>query len=300
MALDLAAKGKGKTSPNPMVGAVVVKNGKIIGTGYHKKSGSPHAEIYALRSAGVRARGATLYITLEPCNTYGRTPPCAPRIVDSGIKRVVIATKDPNPLNHNNGIRYLRRHGIEVDIGILKNEAERLNESYNKFITTGIPFVTVKVAMSLDGKIATRTGSSKWISCKKSRQFVQNLRKKVDAVLVGRHTFLRDKPRLKGVRHKIVLGRGRVNLKKLMRNMARLGIMHVLIEGGGETIASAIKEGLVDRLYIFIAPKIIGGRDATTPVEGIGIKDISQALRVKDVGIQRVGDDILVSGCLQV
>lgn len=284
LALDLAAKGRGKTYPNPMVGAVVVKNGRIVGQGYHKKAGMPHAEIYALNK---KTKGATLYVTMEPCNTYGRTPPCASRIVEAGIKRVVIASLDPNPVNHNNGIRYLRRHGIKVTLGILKNEAIRLNE---------LPYVTVKVAMSLDGKIATRTGSSKWISCGESRQFVRRLRHKADAVLVGRRTFLKDKPRLKGVRHKIFLPRGRIILKRLLKNLAKKGIMHVLIEGGGETIASALKAGLVDRLYVFIAPKIIGGRNAPTPVEGIGIKDISQALRVKDMQMRRIGEDILVRG----
>lgn len=286
IALELAAKGRGKTYPNPMVGAVVVKNGRIVGRGYHKRAGGPHAEIIALG----KTRGDTLYVTLEPCNTYGRTPPCAPVIVRSGIKRVVIATMDPNPANHNNGIRYLRRHGIKVTVGVLRNGAIRLNE---------LPYVTVKVAMSLDGKIATRTGSSKWISCDESRQFVRKLRKEVDAVLVGRNTFLKDKPALKGVKHKIFLGKGRVNLKRLFKKLAKLGIMHVLIEGGGETIASAIKAGLVDKLYIFIAPKIIGGRDAPTPVEGFGIKDISQVLNVRNMQVQKIGDDILVTGCLR-
>lgn len=299
IALLLAAKGKGKTSPNPLVGAVVVKNGKIIGMGYHKKAGTLHAEMHALREAGKKAHGATVYVTLEPCNTYGRTPPCAPEILNSGIKRVVIATMDPNLVNHNNGIKYLRKRNIKIDIGVLKDEAVKLNAAYNKFITTGMPFVTVKAAMSLDGKISTRTGSSKWISSYKSRKFVRGLRKEADAVLVGRHTFIKDKPRMRGVKHKIVLGSGRVNLRRLMRYLAGQGIMHVLIEGGGETIASAIKEKLVDRLFIFIAPKIIGGRDAPTPVEGVGVKDISKALRVKDMQVQRIGEDILVTGCLQ-
>lgn len=299
IALELAAKGKGKTNPNPMVGAVVVKNRRIVGTGYHKKAGTPHAEVIALRRAGKKAKGATLYVTLEPCNTYGRTPPCSPLIVRSGIKKVVIATRDPNPINHNNGIRYLRRNGVEVEVGVLEDEAKKLNEAYNKFITTGLPFVTVKVAMSLDGKIATRTGSSKWISCPKSRQFVRKLRNEVDAVLIGRRTFLIDKPRLKGVRHKIILGPGRVDLKKLMGDLAKQGIMHVLIEGGGETIASAIRQGLVDRIFIFIAPKIIGGRNAPTPVEGLGIRDISEAIPVRDIEVKKIGNDILVTGCLQ-
>lgn len=298
-ALNLAEKGRGKTGPNPMVGAVVVKNGKILGEGYHKKAGLPHAEIYALNKAGAKAMGATLYVTLEPCNTYGRTPPCAPDIVKLGIKRVVIAAKDPNPINHNNGIKYLRRNGIKVDIGVLEDAAVKLNEAYNKFITTGLPFVTIKAAMSLDGKIATRIGSSKWISCGKSRRFARMLRQDADAVMVGWNTYRKDKPRFTGVKNKIFLGKRRVNLKRFFKKLAEAGIMHVLIEGGGETIASAIKEKLADRLYIFIAPKIIGGRNAPTPVEGVGIKQISQALRVNDMQVQKIGSDILVSGCLQ-
>lgn len=298
LALSLAEKGRGRTSPNPMVGAVVVKNNKILGTGYHKKAGGPHAEISALRSAGKSARNATLYVTLEPCNTFGRTPPCAPSIVNAGIKRVVIAAEDPNPKNHNNGMKYLRQKNIKVDIGILKSESIKLNESYNKWIKTGFPFVTIKAAMSIDGKIATKTGSSKWISCYKSRQFVRKLRKQADAVLVGRNTFLKDRPRFKGVKNKIFLQRGNVNLKKLMKKLAKKDITHVLIEGGGETIASAINANLADKLYIFIAPKIIGGRNAKTPVEGLGIRNIAQALNVKDMQVCQIGNDIMVYGYL--
>lgn len=297
-ALKLAEKGKGKTSPNPMVGAVVVKGRKILGKGYHKKAGMPHAEIYALKEAGKSAKNATLYVTLEPCNTYGRTPPCAPKIFEAGIKKVVIATKDPNPENNNNGIKYFKKNGIKVKVGILEEEAIKLNEAYNNFIKTGMPFVTVKAAMSLDGKIATRTGSSKWISSSKSRGFVRKLRKEVDAVLIGRKTFLKDRPRLKGVKNKIILSKGNVNLKNLMRNLAKQGIMHILIEGGGEAIASAIKAKLIHKIYIFIAPIIIGGRQAPTLVDGLGIKNISEAIPVKNMRVEKVGRDILVSGYL--
>jgi diaminohydroxyphosphoribosylaminopyrimidine deaminase/5-amino-6-(5-phosphoribosylamino)uracil reductase len=298
-ALSLAEKGKGKTCPNPLVGAVIVKNGKIVGRGFHKKAGTPHAEVYAIKEAGKHTKGATLYVTLEPCNTYGRTPPCSPQIYNAGIKRVVIAVKDPNPLNKNNGIKYLRRLGVNIEVGILKDEAMKLNEAYNKFIRTGLPFVTVKVAMSLDGKIATRTGSSKWISSSRSRSIVKKLRSEVDAVLVGRKTFIKDKPRLKGVKHKIILGKGRVNMLELMKELAKKNIMHVLIEGGGETIASAISSRLVDRIYVFIAPKIIGGRTAPTPVDGIGIRNISEAIPIKNMKVEKVGKDMLVSGYLK-
>lgn len=299
LAIKLAEKGRGKTSPNPMVGAVVVKNNKLVGAGYHKKAGMPHAEVYALRSAGKKAKNAVLYITLEPCNTYGRTPPCAPAIIKSGIKRVVIAVRDPNPVNHNNGIQYLQKNGVTVHTGILRNEAMLLNEAYIKFIKTRLPFVTIKAAMSLDGKIATRTGNSKWISCDKSRKFVKKLRKQADAVLVGWKTYIKDRPRFKGVKNKIFLTKNKIDLKKLMRDLGKKGISHVLIEGGGETIASAIKSKIADKIYIFIAPKIIGGRNAPTPVEGEGIKYVSQALQIKNMQVERIGSDILVSGYLR-
>ena len=300
LALKLAEKGRGKTSPNPMVGAVVTKGGQVVGTGYHHKAGARHAEIIALKQAGCKARGAVLYVTLEPCNTQGKTPPCAPYIAACGIKKVVIAAADTNPANRNNGIKWLRRKGIQVIVGVLEKESLKMNESYNKFITTGIPFVTVKAAMSLDGKIATRTGSSKWISGKKSREFVSRLRRQVDSVLVGRRTFLKDKPKLKGVKHRIFLGRKKVKLTKLLKELGRKGIMHLLIEGGGETIASAIQEGLVDRIYVFIAPKIIGGKNAPTVVDGKGIGDIAKAIRVKNMDVRKIGSDFLVTGCLRV
>lgn len=325
IALELAARAKGNTCPNPMVGAVLVKKGEIIGSGYHKKAGQPHAEINALKKAGTKSKNSTLYITLEPCSNFGKTPPCATTILSSRIKRVVVATKDPNPINRNRGIAFLRKNGIKIKVGILRKEAERLNQAYNKFITTNIPLVTIKAAMSLDGKIATKRGSSKWISCPKSRQFVKRLRKNVDAVLVGRNTFLKDKPRLKGIKYRVVLesrktnkqpntlypfyinskkwyfwygDKSNNNMKKLLKELAKLGIMHVLVEGGGEIIASAINNRLVDNLYLFIAPKIIGGRNAVTPVEGKGIGSIQQALKVRDMQIEKIGKDILVTGKL--
>ena len=298
-ALVLGEKGRGKTSPNPMVGAIVVKSGRVVGAGYHRKPGSEHAEIIALKKAGRRACGADLYVTLEPCNTQGRTPPCAPRIAAAGIKRVVVATADSNKINRNNGIKWLRQKGIKVTVGVLEQESLKMNEDYNKFMRTGIPFVTVKAAMSLDGKIAAPNGSSKWISGKKSRQFVARLRRQVDAVLVGRRTFLIDKPRLKGVKNKVFLGKNKVKLKNLLRKLGEKGIMHVLIEGGGETIASALEEKLVDRIYVFIAPKIIGGKRSPTLVDGKGVSDIAKAVRIKNTSVEKVGNDFLIKGCLQ-
>ena len=196
MALRLALRAKGKTSPNPMVGALVVKNGKVIGRGYHQKAGLPHAEVVALNEAGPAAQGATLYVTLEPCAHFGRTPPCVNRIMKSGIKKVIIGMVDPNPLNNGRGIKILQAHGIDIEAGVLEDKLKKINEVFLKYITTRTPFVTVKVAESLDGKIATKTGDSKWITSDKSRALAHRLRRNYDAIMVGVNTILRDNPRL--------------------------------------------------------------------------------------------------------
>jgi diaminohydroxyphosphoribosylaminopyrimidine deaminase/5-amino-6-(5-phosphoribosylamino)uracil reductase len=198
-ALGLAARAYGQTSPNPMVGAVLVKRGEIIGRGWHRQAGLPHAEIEALRNASGRghdAKGATLYVTLEPCSTRGRTGPCTRAILDAGIKRVIVATTDPNPKHAGRGFEVLRRSGIQVVNGVLADEAARLNEAFNHWIVHRTPFVTVKAAMSLDGKIATRTGESKWITGEKSRAYAMKLRAGSDAILVGINTVLADDPAL--------------------------------------------------------------------------------------------------------
>ena len=316
LAIELAKKAEGKTSPNPIVGAVIVKNNKIIGKGYHRKAGLPHAEINALREAGKRTRGSTLYVTLEPCNHYGRTPPCTDAIIRTGIKKVIIAMKDPNPINNGNGVRKLKKNGIRVETGILVKEAEEINRPYIKFITTGLPYITVKVAQSLDGKIATKTGDSRWISSEDSRRYVHELRGKVDAVMVGAKTVLRDDPLLlskvsqKQPMRIIVSGKSRklkgakifshldkspvLIVKSLSEALARKEMMHILVEGGGELIASLVERSLVDRFLIFIAPKIIGGRAAKTAVEGIGINNIRDASNFKIKSIKRFKKDILI------
>lgn len=194
--LSLAEKGAGSVSPNPMVGAVVVKDGKIVGRGYHKKFGEPHAEVFAIRQAEHRARGATLYVNLEPCCTYGKTPPCTDLILKSGIKRVVIGMKDPNVRVNGRGIRKLRQSNIKVRVGILENESKRLNESFIKFITTGMPYVILKIAQTLDGKIADAKGRSRWITGERSGKIVHALRARYDAVLVGANTISKDNPKL--------------------------------------------------------------------------------------------------------
>ncbi len=331
IALDLAKKAKGMTSPNPCVGAVIVKDGKVLGKGFHKFAGGPHAEIYALRQAGKKAEGATMYVSLEPCSRFGRTPPCTDAIIRSGIKRVVAAIKDPNPLNNGRGLRILRTCGIKTAVGFLEAEAGEINEDFIKYITRKMPFVAVKVAQSLDGKIATRTGDSKWISGDKAREFVHKLRSEHDVVMVGAGTVLKDDPlltaRIKGKRVKqplriILAGKasipdkarifnskggevviaatkkkdGRVDIKALLKELAKRQITSVLIEGGGETVASALEAGVVDKVYFFIAPKIIGGRKATTSVEGEGAEKVGKAIRLKRMSFRKIGDDLLIEG----
>jgi diaminohydroxyphosphoribosylaminopyrimidine deaminase / 5-amino-6-(5-phosphoribosylamino)uracil reductase len=203
MAITLARKGAGRVSPNPMVGAVIVKSGRVIGSGYHRAFGSPHAEVHALRRAGAAACGADLYVTLEPCAHYGKTPPCTEAVIAAGIKRVFVGQTDPNPLVRGRGIRRLRTAGIEVVTGLLKGECAGLNAAFCKHITTGLPLVTLKAAMTLDGRIATRIGDSKWITCERSRRLVHCMRAEVDAVMVGIGTVMADNPRLN-----VRIGRG--------------------------------------------------------------------------------------------
>ena len=195
-ALALAHKGAGRVSPNPMVGALVVRKGRVVGAGYHRAFGAAHAEVNALRRAGSAARGADLYVTLEPCSHHGKTPPCVDQVIASGIKRVFIGQVDPNPLVRGRGIRRLRAAGLEVMVGILRAECAALNEAFSKHVTTGLPLVTLKAAMTLDGKIATRTGDSRWITCAQSRRMVHRMRAEADAVMVGIGTVLTDDPQL--------------------------------------------------------------------------------------------------------
>jgi len=195
-AISLAERATGFTSPNPLVGCVIVKGGRVIGRGYHKKAGTPHAEIHALRSAGKRSKGATLYVTLEPCDHFGRTPPCTDAVIKAGIKSVVIGMKDPNPVNNGRGMRRLKAHGISIRLGVLAKECASINRPYLKWITSGLPYVTIKIAESLDGKIATSTGESRWISSGTSREYVQKMRAGADAVMTGINTVLKDDPLL--------------------------------------------------------------------------------------------------------
>ena len=349
LALELAIKAEGLTNPNPVVGAIIVKNGRIVGKGYHRALGLPHAEVNALKDAGIRARGATLYVTLEPCDHFGRTPPCTGAIIRSGIRKVVVAMKDPNPINNGKGVSVLKTHGIETVTGVLEEGAKSINRPYIKFITRHIPYITVKAAQSLDGKIATRTGDSKWITSEDSRGYVHELRGKVDAVMVGENTVMKDDPLLlsktRGAKQpaRIVVTtglriplnakvfsriaesplfiataknalrkrakscetkganvlflkskNGKVDLKDLFVTLGRMNFTHILVEGGGELIASLLEERLADRLLFFIAQKIIGGKDAITSVEGIGVAKVREAVVLKDLKIRRFINDILI------
>jgi diaminohydroxyphosphoribosylaminopyrimidine deaminase/5-amino-6-(5-phosphoribosylamino)uracil reductase len=351
-AIALAREGSFRVSPNPKVGCVLVKKGKVISRGRHKHFGGPHAEINALREAGVRARGSTMFINLEPCGHYGKTPPCTEAILKAGVKKVVVGMVDPNPLVNGRGLRELKTKGIKIKLGVLRQECAKLNEPYIKYITRGVPFVILKSAMSLDGKIATQKGDSKWITSGASRKYAKALRSEVDAILVGIDTVLKDNPGLLSSNSKkrpirvIMDSRLRIpldarvlnsraptivatrkgadkrkienlqargievlqmpkwkkhprrglDLKFLMRELGKRGITSILIEGGGKVNASALEMGLVDKVLFFIAPKIVGGEGAITPVEGEGIDRMGEAIRLKDIKIRRFGEDILFEG----
>jgi diaminohydroxyphosphoribosylaminopyrimidine deaminase/5-amino-6-(5-phosphoribosylamino)uracil reductase len=355
-ALALARKAKGRTSPNPLVGTVIVKDGTVIGEGYHQKAGTEHAEVHALNAAGENAKGATLYTNLEPCCHWGRTPPCTAAVIQAGIANVYIAEVDPNPSVAGKGVRQLEEANIRVHVGICTHEAAELNEVHKKYIQTGTPFVILKTAMSLDGKIATTAGESQWITSEASRLRGHEIRDEVDAILVGRGTVERDNPSLTTRLQnregqdatRIVLdshGRtptdarifnvesstgvivavtpdaptanikalekagaevlttpaahGKVCFMNLMETLGKREITSVLIEGGGEINASAIAAGIVDKVMCFVAPKLIGGRNAPGPVGGEGVptlKDVPHLQRIRITPMP--DDDFLIEGYL--
>jgi diaminohydroxyphosphoribosylaminopyrimidine deaminase / 5-amino-6-(5-phosphoribosylamino)uracil reductase len=349
LALSLAEKGRFTTSPNPMVGAVIVKNDRLIASGYHERYGGDHAEVVALKKARNRAVGATLYITLEPCSTWGKTPPCVGAILQAGIKQVIVSVLDPNPRHHKKGIQALKKAKISVTSGILKKEAEDQNRAFFKYARTGLPFVTLKMAQSLDGKIATRTGKSRWISSSTSREFVHALRAEQDAILVGKNTLIQDDPQLKPIlksgapqkgkpwrialdpnlqispKARIFKGdqitflavsekkiaqvkdfkkkglilipikdtKGKMDLSDLLKKLGSLGVSKLLVEGGGGLAWSLIQEGHVDLGYWIVAPKIIGGKEAKTSVEGNGVEDPNHAFPLTIKTASRLGADWL-------
>lgn len=350
--LELAERGRFTVPPNPMVGAVVVRAGRIVAEAWHGRAGGPHAEASALDRAGPLALGADLYVSLEPCAHFGRTPPCAPRIVSAGICRVFVAARDPNPVASGRGIRELRRAGVEVIFGglALRRRAERQNEKFRTWITEGRPFVLAKWAATLDGKTASGTGSSRWITGTKARRRALLFREEYDAVLVGAGTVLQDDPLLDrrlgkaGARpqRRIVLdgllkvshrarvfrepegtlvvtavpqshpgarrlvsrgvevwslpGRsGRVSVPRILARLAREGVTSVMVEGGSETLWGFFGAGFVDRVAVFGAPMVLGGRTAPGGVGGEGFS-LGRAVRVVEVEHERVGDDWLVTG----
>ena len=350
-ALDLAQQAKGDTSPNPLVGAVIVKEDQIIAEGYHHQAGGNHAEINALQDADEEVVGATMYVNLEPCTHFGKTPPCSNAIIEAGLDKVIIAMKDPNPKISGAGVEKLQEAGIEVEVGLLEEKAKELNEVFIKYITTDLPFVILKNAMTLDGKIATKTGDSKWISGSESREIVHRLRDQVDAILVGSGTVLSDNPRLttrlpdggtdptriildsdldipleanvinqesdaatiivttnhaEQSKKEELISRGvkilelgttrKIDLKTLLKELAHEEITSLLVEGGSEINSSFWEAELVDKIYYFIAPKIIGGTESVPVVGGSGVKEVKNGIKIIDKEIKQVGEDLLIVG----
>ena len=349
-ALRIAEYARGRTSPNPLVGAVIVRDGAIVASGWHRAAGEPHAEIHALRMAGELARGATLYVTLEPCAHHGRTGPCAEAVIAAGLARVVVALSDPNPLVAGRGIHLLTAAGIEVTTGVCEDEARRQNEIFLKWVTTKRPFVTLKTAMTLDGKIASHTGASRWITGAAARARVHAYRNEYDAILVGIGTVLADDPSLttrlehgtgknplrivldseartpldaklvadgaaptiivvsERADHRrvnllracgaevVTLGTQRVDIAALLDYLGAREITSLFVEGGAAVNWSLLAGGSVDKVHAFIAPMLMGGETAKTPIGGTGFDSPQTALRLHDMTVEQVGTDILVTG----
>ncbi len=346
-AIKLAKKGSGNVSPNPMVGCVIVKNGKIIGKGYHKKYGGNHAEINAVNSAETSVENSTVYVTLEPCSITGNTPPCTDRLIKEKVKRVVIGTKDPNPLVNGKGIAKLKKAKIDVSCGVQENESRELNKFYNKYMTESIPYVTLKAAVTLDGKISDENGDSKWISSVESRKLVHKLRAEYDAVLAGIGTVIKDDPLLnvrmvKGRNPKKIIldsnlkinpkqkifgsknegniiivtsteskmkkrkinalmkagakilfvkrdSKGYLNLKSILKKLAKEKITSVFVEGGSRVFNSFLNKKLFDEILLFVSPKIFG-----RGLSWAGEFNISKAVNLKITGGKKIGEDVLI------
>ncbi|GLH65097.1 bifunctional diaminohydroxyphosphoribosylaminopyrimidine deaminase/5-amino-6-(5-phosphoribosylamino)uracil reductase RibD [Parageobacillus sp. G301] len=347
LAIEIAKAGIGQTSPNPVVGAVVVKDGEIVGFGAHLKAGEPHAEVHAIRMAGEKAKGSTVYVTLEPCSHYGKTPPCADLLVETGVQRVVIATTDPNPLVAGKGIEKLRSAGIDVKLGVLKEEADELNRVFFHYIATKTPFVTLKYASSLDGKIATTTGESKWITSEAAREDVHRYRAVHDAILVGVNTVIADNPSLtvrlseggknpirivldthlrtpldanilndgqaetwivvgseisveKRKRYEkenvqiISMKKPRIDIDELLRVLGGKRITSLFVEGGSHVHDSFVRAKAVNEIVAYFAPKIIGGKQAPTPIGGIGFAGMADVMQLEIRRVETIGPDIKI------
>jgi diaminohydroxyphosphoribosylaminopyrimidine deaminase / 5-amino-6-(5-phosphoribosylamino)uracil reductase len=344
--IDLAKQAWGKTAPNPLVGAVIVRDRSIVGEGFHPGAGQPHAEVFALRQAGELARGATIYVSLEPCNHYGRTPPCAAALVTAGVAKVVVGMVDPNPLVAGGGIATLEQAGIEVVVGVETAACEELNEGFVQRIVHQRPLGILKYAMTLDGKIATDNGHSTWVSSELSRHYVHHLRAGCDAVIIGGNTLRRDNPYLTShdpaapnplrvvmtrsldVQNEAILwdtkiaptlvvtqsGANPETLVRLrdrgvqileletlkptlvMQHLYDRGFLSVLWECGGTLAASAIADGAIQKVLAFVAPKIVGGIAAPSPVGDLGIRSMSEAMVLERVSWQQIGTDLLIQG----
>ncbi len=358
LALRLARRAEGMTSPNPLVGAVIVKGGRIIGRGYHRKAGLPHAEIEAFLDAerkGHSLKDSTLYVTLEPCcHTGKKTPPCVDAIIEKGVSKLVVGTLDLNPNVNGKGIRILRENGIDVKVGVLEDRCREINEAFFKYVTTGMPFTILKLAVTLDGKIATFTGDSKWIGSETQRRYAHKLRNRVDAILVGIETVIRDNPQLT-VRlgnksdhqptpvvldsklripidakllslHKSPIiattplcnprriedlekigarilfidqeKNGRVDVSSLIKKLGDMEITSVLVEGGSEIAASFLKDGIVDKVVFFYAPKIIGS-EGISMVGKLNISEVKDALSIEKIRVKTIGEEFIVEGYIQ-
>lgn len=354
-ALTLARKAEGRTAPNPPVGALIVRNEEVVGEGFHPEAGQPHAEVFALRQAGELARGADLYVTLEPCSHHGRTGPCADAVIAAGLRRVFVGTIDPNPQVAGRGIARLEEAGIEVTTGIQEKACRRLIAPFAKHVLSGVPYVILKAAVTLDGRTATAHGDSKWITNEQSREYVHRLRDKVDAIMVGAGTALADNPRLttrlpEGGRDplRIVVdstlrldeqadlfhlhsqastlvattgaapvdkaqrlrqlgaevlvlpaAEGRVDLGALMKELGARGVQSLLLEGGARLNQAALEAGLVDRVMVFVAPKLLGGGDGLGIFDGPGPALMAEAIRIEEMTVRRFGDDVLLEGEVQ-
>ncbi|MBI3316526.1 MAG: bifunctional diaminohydroxyphosphoribosylaminopyrimidine deaminase/5-amino-6-(5-phosphoribosylamino)uracil reductase RibD [Candidatus Omnitrophica bacterium] len=350
LALRLAQRGRYGTSPNPRVGACLVKKGRLVGKGYHRFFGGPHAEIEAIGRAGPKSKGSTLYVTLEPCTHWGKTPPCVSAVLEAGIRKVVIGSLDPNPVNAGKGVRLLRQMGVSVKTGILKKEVRELNRPFQKWIQTGLPYVSLKMAQTLDGKIAASSGDAHWISGAAARSFVKKLRAEQDAILVGKNTLLRDNPSLstsvassqrqKGKPWRIILNpdlnypasrkifkgpqltfsvvsdkarnlsrirhgglllpvkmsHKRVDFKDLFSKLAGMGVGRLLVEGGGETAWALVNSGLVNKFYWILSPKMLGGRNTLTSLEGEGFRLARQAKKCRIEKVRKLEKDWLFEG----
>lgn len=349
-AIELAGKGMGFTNPNPMVGAVIVKDGRIIGEGYHEKCGQLHAERNAFANLSGSAKNATIYVTLEPCCHYGKTPPCTEAIIENGISRVVIGSRDPNPLVSGKGARLLREHGIEVVEDFLREECDALNPVFFHYITTNKPYVVMKYAMTADGKISTHSGKSQWITGEAARREVHGLRGRYSAIMAGIGTVLADDPmlncRLEGMHQplRVIVDSNlrlpieskivetakeyptivattdsdenrekssklkeknvevvflpakdkRVDVAALFDWLSENKYDSVLVEGGGELNEAVMKSGYVKRLYCYVGNKIFGGVAAKTPVEGLGVSEVNEALKLRLKDVERLEEDVLL------